>query len=192
MNLLGIDPSSTSVGLCYIAGSVIRFARVSKSSSQKLSDVQRDIGLITRVRTAIYDLVRGDYIHFAVLEEPKDAQPHWAKGGPMGLGSLFASGKGYGLCLAAIGDTHALKIGEAITYQVTTNKHGEGWQPRVKGGRNKNLTHTPRKVLLIEELRAELMTKHQMQFLAVNELSEHELMAYGVLRYHLQKIESTP
>lgn len=201
MNCLGIDPGSNHVGLCYwCTGSAIRFATVNKSGSKFFNDIQADMDFIARIAQAIADIATVT-LHQVVLEEPKDAQTHWSagKGGAMAVGSLFAMGKGYGLCLAALRDL-ALRRGsaqyESTSYQVKSNKHGEGWQPRFKMERRPKGTPRPKgsphKDLLLAQLRRDLhhvyATVHTRNK-TIAELSEHELMAFGVLRYHLQKLD---
>lgn len=207
MNCLGIDPGSNSVGLCYwCTGSAIRFARVNKSASTKRSDVERDIDFINRIADAMRALNIPGYIHAVVLEEPKDAQTHWSagKGGPMAVGSLFAMGKGYGLCLAAIAQLTKMNgytVQQFVAYQVKSNKHGEGWQPRFKVERrpkgSPRVKGSPHKDKLLEQLRTELAWQWSKMPTPLGEprtpmghaisLSEHELMAFGVLSYHLAK-----
>lgn len=206
MNCIGIDPGSNSIGLCYwIPGSALRFAVVHKSSSEKLTAVQKDIDLIERIEMALAQIIRNTQtIHLVVLEEPKDAQTHWSagKGGPMAVGSLFAMGKGYGLCLAALDVLHRQRgntFAELVTYQVKSNKYGEGWQPRFKIPRQPKGTPrakgSPQKDMLLAQLRVEVFDQWSNVHLMPRELaretvaslSEHELMAYGVLAYHLLK-----
>lgn len=131
----------------------------------------------------------------AVLEEPSDGMAKWSGG--TGRGVAFGLGKAYGLVYAA-----CVSAGVPIvTYNVTGRKARaasegkkarparDGWMPRVKTG---NFEHVQPRDETLKQLRAlafEIMRRPMSGMMDVaemtREITEHEVMSLGVLRYHL-------
>lgn len=136
----------------------------------------------------------------AVLEEPSDGMAKWSGG--TGRTTAFALGRSYGLVYAA-----CVAVGvPVVTYNVTgrkarpasVTKSGDvvrarderlGWMPRVKTGNFEHVqardqTLKDLRVLALGIMRRPISGKIDAKDLA-RELTEHECMSLGVMRYHL-------
>lgn len=203
--VVGIDPGSTT-GLVAlrIAGHKSRpldtarwqgNAALATAHRLHRSDAENRAALFVRVR----DWLNVYAPAHVVIEEPSDATPRWNRqGGESGAaatGTLFLLGAHFGLVLAAA--QSCISLPRIYTYQVQGSKRKgkEGWMPRGQGGR------PMRRDLLLGALRTEARQhfyrpldgvlpappKDRNTLDATSVLSDHELMAYGVLCYHLRR-----
>jgi len=188
---VGIDPGSIT-GLCCLEVStidgaknaaetlahylrtarVVGFSRISSSKRLNTSPPEQHLTLYRKLCEQLSEW-QPDHI---VLEEPRDGI--MMGGGRRQMGTEFSLGRYFGLALAACDNTGS-DVETIDTYQVTSTKHGEGWMPRRAGT---GLKHTELKNQLIKRFREELRDLADS-----DDLSEHELMAYGVLCFHLSK-----
>jgi hypothetical protein len=174
-------------------------ARVAGSGSTKLTGAEQDARLFDRVRDALVAL----HPAVCVIEEPVDALPQWGQQGGQGKqrhserGTIFSLGRNYGLCLAA---ARALGYDCRIyTYQVNgrrekvdakgaTRAERPGWMPKERG------RPIPRERLLtilradVESFRDRPADGRLVPRALRGDLSDHELMAFGVGSYHLDRV----
>jgi hypothetical protein len=167
-------------------------AVISLSTSKRFDTTRGWLDMHQRIATAI-DVSRPELI---VIEHPVDAMPKWTPGGFGGQrGTEFTIGMyfGFAALAAATWADEAINGNPSIALMPVTSskaKDREGWMPRVRGKRN-NL-HTQDKDTTLRQCRqiasriflnahSPLLTASQhAQF-----ISEHELMALGVLTYYV-------
>lgn len=141
--------------------------------------------------------LRNECVEQVAMECPIDATPVWgrATGRTKGAGrsTLFGSGANYGLCLAACAAARC----RVTSYRVQTTKKHEGWMPMARSG---HLVHVQKRNITLYQLRTALRSVNG--FLPIKNgvvdtnaditQSEDELMAFGVLRYHLTRVPTAP
>lgn len=157
---------------------------------------ERDVLMIIKISNVISDFRPS----LVVLEEPSDAANYWgresaatamtennvlaiARGDApkqskkgMARGTLFRLGVYYGLALGAV--AHA-KNCDVVSYPVQGTRQRPGW-----------MGHGARRVNVLREMRflyANLARKPVIDL----KVSEHELMALGVLNYHASQLNLT-
>lgn len=128
-----------------------------------------------------------------VFEEPADAAAYWgrseiageptveqlATGGVkpnkkgMGRGTLFRLGVNYGIAIAAAREAGNCDV---VSYLVRGDKKRAGWQG-----------HGSKKVNILREM-TYLFAKLSYAKIAQLKVTEHELMALGVLNYHASQL----
>lgn len=145
----------------------------------------------------VLDVLTQQRVEEVAIECPIDALPSWgaatgrmkgAQGPRLNRATLFGSGAHYGLCLAAARACPSVR--KITSYYVTTTTKHEGWMPMVKSGR---LRHPQKRTITLQQLRDEL----RRLFAGPDRsgdvpLGEDELMAFGVLAYHLRKTPTPP
>jgi hypothetical protein len=200
---VGIDPGAT-VGLCALVvpndgphacdidhAKLLGARSITATSSQKFTSAGRRATMLTRVRAQLIDWQITD----AVLEEPSTQTNSWqaAKGEGRQTGSLFFLGAHYGLCLGAVA-TMPWPV-RVWAYPTTTSKKARndpesddrlGWmQARAPRPTRKQDTLDA----MARELRKLKGRPANGVLPSIGELArvhvEHELMALGVLRFHL-------
>lgn len=130
------------------------------------------------------------------IECPIDALPTWGLGSRRGgrvhvkRETMFGSGAHYGLCLAAARACPSVK--RINSYYVTTTKKHAGWMPSDRG-------RTQARELTMAQLRSVMQriptitrAGRVASRTAIDALSEDEIMAFGVLSYHLRRTPSIP
>jgi hypothetical protein len=125
--------------------------------------------------------------NLTVLEFPKDGMTKWSGG--TGRGTDFGMGMFFGFAALAV-THHSISFGaQPIALMPVTSskaKNREGWMPRVRGKRN-NL-HTQDKDTTLRQCREIahwIGINSDQRSEDVDALSEHELMALGVLTYYV-------
>lgn len=183
---IGIDPGGHTgiVELIGPAGSLAgkglqfsRSASLTSTSYQKRSAASNRANIGAKV--AEWLVQRPEPVAAVAMEEPRDGMSKWSGG--TARGTSFALGAHFGIALYAVAvtlDDFARTDEERIfTYTV-----GE-WMPRAAGRRG--LGHTQKREITLANLRviarALGMTRDRLA-----DVSEHELMALGVLLHHLQ------
>lgn len=148
-------------------------------TNREESEAERDILLIGKIAEKISEFRPST----VVLEEPVDAAMYWGKGREaggvnkgigMGRGTLFRLGVYYGLALAAVKIAgHA----DAISYPVQGTKTRAGWMGR--GARRANV---------LREMTYLYAKLSGTPIATLKKVSDHELMALGVLNYHASQL----
>lgn len=185
---VGIDPGASTGVVCVdlvradtiVGARFVAAVTCRASASKDLTDAEQDASLGVSIRRTL-DLLHGATtpIAFVVLEEPADGMGKWStQGRKTGRGTAFGLGRAYGLALAAAA---ALDGNVGLhAYPVTTTAQGRaagrlGWmqgrQPRP----------TPREDTLAT-------MRHLARALGCAthaSLTDDQLMALGVLQYHV-------
>jgi hypothetical protein len=206
----GIDPGSkTGVVILELPTSVRDLSRAVWVHSASISGMAETLSrtraeghalLFSRVR----ELLADHDVRDVALECPVDALPSWgaATGRKSNPATLFSLGANYGLCLAA---AHAAGASKIMSYRVKpTRERPAGWMPMVRepSRRNPNVmvTHVQSRDITLEQLRqlcflhwpADVYQDGVRIACAARDIGEDELMALGVLRYHLQRTPLPP
>jgi hypothetical protein len=167
-------------------------AAISLSSRQSLTMVQAWQEMHKRLADAL-DSARPDLI---VLEHPADGMPKFsASGGFSARGTDFTMGMFFGFAALAAAQHQSTSVDgrrQIALMPVTSSKAKQrvGWMPRVttqKG--NRRVTHTQDRATTLRQCReiAHAIGENSGQQSSedVDVLSEHELMALGVLTYYV-------
>lgn len=136
--------------------------------------------------------LRGLDVEEVAIECPVDALPSWgaSRGVKSNPATLFSLGSSYGMCLAA---ASAAGVRRIKSYRVRTTRKNEGWMPMVGG-------HPQRRDATLDELRSlcsrlfpeDVYENGIRTSSAARDLGEDQLMAFGVLRYHLRRTPLPP
>jgi hypothetical protein len=191
----GVDPGATT-GLVALAVDSTRPHDVERA--RWIGSTSIDAGSSTKLTRAavharLFDRARNQFLQWGVvsvaLEEPLDAMPKWSGRGER-RETMFGLGRYYGLVLAAAQACRA----SVASYPVTTDpsKGRVGWMPTHPGGANKRLTMTaPREQTLdtLHQFSLALRARPHNGLAITNppRLPDDELMALGVLLYHLTR-----
>lgn len=161
---------------------------VLSGSAQTNSRTKAEAGAV--LFSEVCDVLTQYHVDEVAIECPIDALPSWGQhtrmnGAPrLNRATLFGSGAHYGLCLAAARACPSVR--KIMSYHVTTTKKHEGWMPTVKGRPQK-------RTITLQQLRDELRLRFAGPERSDNvPLVEDELMAFGVLAYHLRKTPTPP
>lgn len=202
LRIAGIDPGAkTGVVILELPNRVRDLDRAHWLGSFSLSGSAQS-GTRTKAEAAavlfteVLDVLSQHNVEEIAIECPIDALPSWGrntrmKGAPqLNRATLFGSGAHYGLVLGACRACPTVR--KITSYHVTTTTKHEGWMPMVTNGR---LKHAQKRDVTMQQLRDELLRLFGGQGSRSADdvpLSEDELMAFGVLRYHVAKTPSPP
>jgi hypothetical protein len=195
MRYIGVDPGANLGIVCVdvheqarLIGSrlEIRWAgsfRLHPSNSQKRTHAENDAHLFDRVQGQLvswrvgFDRASTPRPMVAVLEEPYTQTASWkgAKGEGRQTGTLFSLGKYYGLALAAC----STLCGRVYSHPPTNDRRGQrtGWMQGSGRIQKRELT-----LLALRGL------ARQCGCMDPDALSEDEVMAFGVLKFHLDRV----
>lgn len=202
----GIDPGSstgiTIIELPRVGAQAVEVARwldsFSLSALGETKTRTKAEGLATLFELVRNVLVQHD-VETVVLECPIDAMPVWGRATGRtkgaGRGTIFGSGAHYGICLAAA--RAAMSVRHIHAYRVSTTKKHEGWMPLVRGGARGNLVHVQRREITLQQLRDVVNKLSRSSFASRDNrcgvgIGDDELMAFGVLAYHLRRTPRPP
>lgn len=211
LRIAGIDPG-TKTGVVVIelpscsrdinlAAWLGSFSISGMAETQSRSRAEGHVILFERIRDQLALLG----VREAVIECPVDALPSWggASGKKSNPATLFSLGANYGLCLAA---ARAAGVHRVMAYRVKHTKEHAGWMPNVtetvpnrRGGLT-TVTHVQKRDVTIAQLRTQIATIGTQYRGGVQVgitpdpalLGEDEVMAYGVLAYHLRRTPLPP
>ena len=162
------------------------------------NQAERDLKFVAKIAAQISEYKPG----LVVLEEPSDAANYWGRSDSgaatveqlatgqakpnkhgMARGTLFRLGVYYGLALSAVTVSAVGTISsiDVLSYPVQGTKARPGWMGH--GTRRKNVLRE------MAYLWARLTGKTANY--AAEQVSEHELMALGVLNYHASQLNLT-
>lgn len=206
---IGIDPgASTGIACITLPDQSRDLSRAIWSGSFSVARKSERVGEThaeSQIRhfQAIYESISAIAPHIVIIEEPADAMVGgWNKGkgdaGVQGRQTAFGVGAAYALALAAA--SCAAPDARIFSYLVAGSKVREGWMPKV---RSRNLLHTMKHEQLahmlaldavrnlkaperLRELSQEQVVDNQGKVIKPAKFKyDDELMAYGVLRYHI-------
>lgn len=145
-----------------------------------MTNAERDATMFPR----LLNILRSWQPDMVVIEEPAD------QGFGSGRGVMFAIGKMYGIALAAVEACKTNINVDMVSYLVAgwnakRNREARpGWMPKTKNKRG--LWHTMEHddvEAIFREAAARMTDRRRVK----NRLSEHEIMAFGVLCFHLSR-----
>lgn len=156
---------------------------------------------VAQLYARVRDCLARHEVRELAIECPVDALPTWG-GRKNNPSTLFSLGANYGLCLAA---AHAAGVQRIRSYRVSTTKKHAGWMPMVREPSRKNpnrmVTHVQRRDVTLQQLRAKVAPMRERAAApafgvrrrsAIAPMTEDELMAFGVLEYHLRRSPLPP